>query len=190
MADRCLRGLEPGRLARFARSLGLSVASLAALGVGWSGDYLAWTFPMSDPATGKVVGIRLRRPDGRKFSVKGGREGLFLPVLAPSPGSLLAVAEGPTDTAALIDLGLPGAVGRPSCTGGVRHLVALAERRRPAALVIFADADGPGQDGAGRLAEVLAGSVPAVRVVTQPAKDVREWLRAGATPADVGRLLG
>jgi hypothetical protein len=68
LAARYRAALDPDRLTSFARSLGLLADSLAALGVGWSADHLAWSFPMTDPATGRVVGIRLRAPDGAKFA--------------------------------------------------------------------------------------------------------------------------
>jgi phage/plasmid primase-like uncharacterized protein len=112
------RSYNPNRLDRFAAELGVSMNSLLRLSVGWSEDHDAWTFPMRN-ANGKVVGIRLRRPDGRKVSVTGGHEGLFIPRGRDLyPGEPLLIAEGPTDTAALLDLNFM-AIGRPSCTGGV-----------------------------------------------------------------------
>ncbi len=136
-------------------------------------------------AHGQVVGIRLRRPDGSKLSVKGGREGLFLPEGIDAGGRLL-VCEGPTDTAAVLDFGFP-AVGRPSCTGGVRHVVDLVRRLAVPMVVIVADGDAPGRRGAENLASVLTAYCPAVRVIAPPAgiKDAREWKRRGATAADV-----
>ena len=108
-------------------ALGVSVESLRRLGVGWSAKHRAWAFPMSN-AAGDVLGIRLRLPGGKKLSVKGGKEGLVHsrrgPLRLPSGRLLLLIAEGPTDTAALLDLGF-SAVGRPSCTGGVKLLVEL-----------------------------------------------------------------
>jgi hypothetical protein len=190
LADRCRRSLPPDRLAAFARSLGVSADSLAALGVGWSGDHLAWTFPMTDPATGRVVGIRLRNPDGSKYAVKGGKDALFLSDAA-GPFDPLVIAEGPTDTAALLDLGFPGTVGRPSCIGGVKLLTAMIRARRPKGVVIVADADEPGRKGAEHLAGALAVYARGVRVITPPsgAKDVRAWARSGATRPDLEALI-
>src|SRR5262249_61220748 len=113
-AKACREAVDPGRLHQLALSLGLSVTSLSRFGVGWSAGHAAWTFPMVDH-TGTVLGMRLRLPDGRKLSVRGGKEGLFLPrdFAAQSP---VLIAEGPTDAAALLDLGFPAALGRPSCT--------------------------------------------------------------------------
>jgi hypothetical protein len=197
--------LTPGLLEQLAARLGLSERSLRRLRAGWAfdggrgcgildaGDAFrvsaagaVWSFPMLDPA-GRVLGVRLRHPDGRKSAVPGSREGLFLPdglLLRDGPRGRLLVAEGPTDCAALLDLGFD-AVGRPSCTGGVRHLTALCSARRPAEVVAVADVDphGAGQRGAESLATVLLAYCPAVRVFRPPApfKDAREWVLAGAT---------
>jgi len=83
----------PGALKYLATSLGLGNESLTSLRVGWSARDWAWTFPMRN-ATAEVTGIRLRLPNGRKLSVKGGKEGLFIPEGLQSGGRLL-VTEGP-----------------------------------------------------------------------------------------------
>jgi hypothetical protein len=195
-------GAPPGSeaLARLAAGLGVSAESLGRLGVGWSARHRAWTFPMVD-VDGHVLGIRLRCPGGKKLSVRGGREGLFIPSVTPEPsppaplphrgeGRLLLVCEGPTDTAALLDLGF-SAVGRPSCLGGVKLLVELVQRVKPADVVIVGDRDAPGQRGAESLAAVLVAYCPALRIIAPPAgiKDAREWRRRGATRADVQSLV-
>lgn len=101
---------------------------------------------------------------------------------------MLLIAEGATDTAALLDLAFE-AVGRPSCTGGAPMLVELVQCRRLRDVVIVADVDahGAGQRGAESLAVALASYCPSVRAIAAPngLKDVREWLRAGATHEDV-----
>ena len=191
LAEQFRAALDPGRLHQLAASLGLSEQSLQRLGVGWAADHGAWTFPMAH-ADGHVVGIRLRFPNGRKLAIKGSKEGLFLP---DPPGVCstprLLVCEGPTDTAALLDLGLEGVAGRPSCTGGIKQLVEVVRRRRAREVVIVADADEPGQRGAHYLATVLTVYSPAVRVIQPPpgVKDARDWLRAGGTAADVERAI-
>lgn len=179
LAESCRRRVDANALAGLARGLGVAADALTRLTVGWDGA--AWAFPMKD-AAGRVVGIRRRFPNGRKLSVKGGREGLFVPTDLPAAG-LLLICEGPTDCAALLSLGL-ACIGRPSCTGGVK-LVCETARGRDAAIV--ADGDAPGHRGAATLAGALRLYCPTVRVLTPPAgvKDAREWLRRGATPADV-----
>src|SRR5262245_36158249 len=182
--------VDPGRLHQLALSLGLTTESLLALGIGWFASHRAWTFPMRD-ACEQVLGIRLRYPDGRKLSVRGGREGLFLPRAGTPDGSALVICEGPTDTAALLDLGFLGAVGRPSCTGGIRLLVELQRHWRSKEVVIVADTDEPGQRGADNLASVLVAYASVVRVISPPAgaKDAREWLRSGATRQNVEQVI-
>jgi len=187
-ASRCQEAVDHAELACLVARLGVTRCSLRLLGVGWSPTHRAWTFPMVDAGRRKI-GVRLRLPDGRKLSVRGGHEGLFVPGVAPGSSDLW-VTEGPTDAAAALDLGLADVVGRPSCAGGVQIFVEFVGRRRPARVVIVADNDAGGQTGAARLAAQLALYVPDVRVVTPPPQhnDLRAWLRAGATRADVERV--
>ena len=184
LAADCRAAVRPKALDALAVALGVSVESLRRLGVGWTAKHRSWSFPMRS-AVGNMLGIRLRLSGGRKLSIKGGREGLFIPE-GIGAHDLLVVCEGPTDTAAMLDLGF-SAVGRPSCAGGVKLLVELVRTVKPSGVVIVADADAPGQRGAEGLAAVLLAYSPAVRIVTPPAgiKDAREWKRSGATAADV-----
>lgn len=174
----------PSAVARFADHLGVSVMSLERLGLGWDGRN--WSFPMSD-ATGIVRGIRLRTPLGRKFAVTGSKEGLFVPTGLGRCDPLL-VAEGPTDTAAALTLGYD-AVGRPSGGSGVRLVVEYVKRHRPPTAVVVADTDEVGLRGARDLANVLACYCREVRVIEPWAKDLRTWLQAGATAADVNAAI-
>jgi hypothetical protein len=176
-----------GRLPGLARELGVTVEALERLCTGWSGD--AWTFPMLDVA-GRILGVRLRLPSGRKLAVRGGREGLFYPLDLPTDltTDTMLVCEGPTDCAAALDLGAL-AVGRPSCTGGVRHIVELVQRRCPGRVVVMADDDGPGRRGAEALASTLLPYIRQVQVLTPPAKDLRAWMRTGATRAQFQGLI-
>lgn len=162
------------------------------MGVGWARQYDAWSFPMRD-VNGAVRGIRLRRPNGFKFAVVGSKEGLFLPELPEeSTDPLLLISEGATDAAALLDFGFRGVVGRPSCAGGSKLLVSLVRQRLNSKIVIVADSDKPGQDGANRLASILIAYTAVVKVVTPPhgIKDARAWLRSGATRIDVEQAIG
>lgn len=174
----------PGVMERFARSLGVSPMNLQRLGIGWTGR--CWAFPMIG-RDGNVCGIRIRTPSARKFSEKGGHEGLFVPQVLKGVDPLV-VCEGPTDTAALLDMDFD-AIGRPSCKGGVRLIADLVRRSPWKAHVIFADADGPGLDGALTLARVLAPLSPDVRVIVPSAEDARAWKSAGATRENVLALI-
>ena len=200
LAGECRAAMKPQALGRLAKSLGLAVGSLTRLGIGWSDKHRAWTFPMTD-AGGNVRGIRLRLPDGRKLAVRGGHEGLFIPADLDAGGQLL-ITEGPTDTAALLDLDFD-AIGRPSCTGGGKLLVDYVQKRQAAPhsnplpegegnqVVIMADSDGPGRRGAERLAAVLIAYCPLVRVIGPPdgVNDAREWKRQGATRQDIQAII-
>jgi len=209
-SDGVASGIDFGRLAlefraavkfdhieRLARSLGLSVHSLRALGIGWSAQHGAWSFPMAD-ADGAVRGIRLRLPNGRKLAIKGSKEGLFIPAQGRkgTEGTIfddhrLLICEGATDTAGLLDLGFTNAVGRPSCTGGINIVIGLVKRRKPNVAVIVADGDKPGQRGANDLASVLLAYVATLTVIAPPPgiKDVRQWLLAGGTKGDLEHTI-
>jgi hypothetical protein len=189
LAERFARDIGPGRLRAFAHGLGVTVESLRRLGVGWCRERLAWAFPMADDG-GRVLGVRLRAASGGgKFAVTGGHEGLFLPTgLDPNGVSLLAIAEGASDCAALLDLGFQ-AVGRSNATGGAALLARLIRRLGPAEVAIIADRDPErdGEKGALVLARRLVPYAPRVRVVMPPEgiKDARVWVRAGATYQEI-----
>ena len=141
-----LASTTPGAVAAFAASLGVSAPSLAAVGAAWAAPYAAWAFPMCD-GYGNVVGIRLRKERG-KFAVRGSRQGIFL-CAGVSAQRTLFVCEGPTDTAAALDLGL-FAAGRPNCCCGGLEMRTYARRHKCDRAVIIADNDKPGLDGARR----------------------------------------
>ena len=189
-AEEFRRAIDPLHLASFAHYLGLTVESLHCLRIGWADRWRAWSFPMIN-VCGHVLGIRLRRPDGRKFAVKGGREGLFLPSTVRGKAHPLLICEGPTDAAALLDMGFRTVVGRPSCTGGIKLLIEVVKWLHRPEVVIVADNDQPGQRGAAQLASVLMTAYATVRVILPPAgiKDVREWLRQGGTRQDLDKAI-
>ena len=172
----------PAQIKTLAGDLGVTMAALEALGAAWAAPREAWAFPMRD-GTGKVVGIRLRSAS-RKWAVAGSAEGLFYPAGDFAPGTAL-VCEGPTDCAAALSLGF-SAVGRPSCTGGVHQLRALFARAGIHRAIIIADNDTPGRTGATRMADAL--DLPH-KILALPAKDLRDFVRAGATAALLREML-
>lgn len=184
MAAECEAALGPLQRGLLAEQLGVNVESLNRLRVGWSDKHRAYTFPMLSQFGIHVEGIRLRSIDGRKWSVKGGRQGLFLPKFID--GRQLMICEGATDTAAMLDLGF-AAVGRPSCNGGGAMIVGLMELHETTDVVIVADNDGPGGLGATRLAGELVAHCRSVRTIYPPAgiKDARGWVQRGASRDDV-----
>lgn len=187
LANECHDAMPKAWRRRAAELLGLSVEPLERLAVGWSGEHRATTWPMRN-ASGDVIGIRLRCPKtGRKWAVMGSKAGLiFSPdLLRAERLRRLWIPEGPSDTAAMLSVGL-AAAGVPSA-GGKRDLAAnLCRSLRPAEAIVVADADGPGRDGAERLADELAVVCP-VRVLSpcDGANDPREWTCGGADAAAI-----
>lgn len=176
-----LAATAPEALAAFAATLGLSAPSLAAVGAAWAPPHAAWAFPMRD-GYGNVVGIRLRNERG-KFAVRGSRQGIFLAEV-PAQKTLF-VCEGPTDTAAAVELGL-FAAGRPNCCCGGLEVLAYARRHQCAKAVIVSDNDKPGLDGARKVGGEL--KLP-YAVYVPPVKDLREFVRLGGTRAMVENTL-
>lgn len=192
---------RPEALTDVAARLGVSADSLGRLGAAIvNSDQIRETgnpciydvgilaFSMRD-AAGDVVGIRLRSRNGRKWAIRGSRNGLFTPVTPPPSGRIL-VCEGPTDTAALLTLGYQ-AIGRPSCSGGRALIVDFVRRHRVRDVAIVADGDDPGRRGAADLATAIVAYVRAVRIINPPAgiKDARAWKAAGLTAADLDAAI-
>lgn len=183
---------RPEWLKRTAELLGLPVEPLQRLGVGWTVEHRATAWPMRDDA-GRVVGVRLRCPEtGRKWAARGSRAGLFYAagLLALERPERLFAVEGPTDAAALLSVGIE-AVGVPSAGGGADLLADLCRRLQAAEVAIVADGDGPGLEGAERLAAALLPVVPAVRVTMPPegVKDARAWVCGGADRAEIEAVI-
>jgi 5S rRNA maturation endonuclease (ribonuclease M5) len=122
-----------------------------------------------------MVGIRLRSANGDKWAVKGSHSGCFIPMARPD--NLVLVVEGPTDTAAGLDLGFY-TVGRPSCSGGGPQLKRLFQRLHTRRVAIIADNDEPGIRGAQTLCDVLP--IPST-IVVLPCKDLRQFKALGGT---------
>ena len=114
--------------------LGVSGASLDAIGVGWNAQERCWTFPERNHK-GMIVGVKRRFRDGKKLSVTGGSTGLTFSADWYEADGPVFVVEGGSDVAAGLSLGLC-VVGRPSNTGGIDYLEKLF-RSVPERLVII-----------------------------------------------------
>jgi len=187
MLRRFGRDTRTAEVERLATALGVSQKSLLRLGIVWAATHRAWGFPMSD-ALRETIGIRLRAENGRKWAIRGSRNGPFWPEDLTGSGPLL-VCEGPTDTAALLDLGYD-AIGRPSCTGAADLVIEVVQGLHVRDVVVVADADEQGIEGANRLAQALteAGCRPKTIQPLQ-GKDARAWVQAGATRAVVDAVI-
>ncbi len=185
-------GLEP-RAKVLGLQLGLSMSSLNRLLVGWLPQpYSAWTFPMWD-GRGRMIGIRLRSLNGQKWCVPGSFNGIFHPLRVANNGdTLLMICEGPTDCAALLDLGFD-AIGRPNNLGGVNQLTDFlrAGRRQ---VVIVADNDANNDStmvGAIKLAGAIQPLTTHVSILRTPSgyKDIRQWYNGGGTHEQLRSLI-
>jgi hypothetical protein len=158
---------SPQYVQRQAETLGVSEASLNALGCVYSQQFHAAAFPMRDGG-GNIIGLRLRNDAGKKWAVKGSRSGIFLPDIPPQ--EIAFVTEGPTDTAAAISLGLY-AIGRPSNSTGGSFIREAIGRAGIDQVVIVCDNDKAGVLGANRVAGRIG---QAVKMWTPPGKDLRK----------------
>jgi 5S rRNA maturation endonuclease (ribonuclease M5) len=177
---RCFAACTRDMADSLAKELGLRDGlTLSLMGLGWHPELESWVFPMYCENLDKVVGLRTRDAEGNKRAVRGSSQGLF-----GFPGVLdyrnksepLLVCEGPTDTAAALEMGF-NAIGRPSCSGAAHMIRTLANER---SIVIVSDADEPGRRGADDLAAKLRRIASSVKIVKPPAKDIREWYAGGA----------
>lgn len=193
----------------YVKSLGLSPGCIEQFAVGFTGK--AYTVPMRDEM-GNIIGIHLRYPEGKKLSVKGGHNGLFIPSImlyAGQPirpltrelGEPLVLVEGWTDAAAILGEGF-AVIGRPSNSGAVEMLTKIVRGHH---VVILGDADGryetsrrtgraqwrePGTEGPKSLVRALVPLNKSVRLVTPGSfKDAREWIQSGAKREDILTLF-
>lgn len=198
------------KLEKLASSLGLSTHSLKMLDIGWDWKTACWTFPMRDGKK-RIVGFRTRDDEGNKRCIVGSSIGLFIPGNYDNPfirnsprgtdgQTLVLTTEGPTDAAAAMDMGFL-TIGRPDCRNGGEMLAQLLADDPNQNIIIIADhdetkwsrdADGlkhlpmwPGIEGALHLAKVILDTCHTLRIIEPAAKDIRDWLRSGATHKDV-----
>lgn len=166
------RNTPGGFIQDAAQSLRVGVRALECIGCAAYGTHGTAAFPMMNAAR-IIIGVRLRSSDGRKWAIRGSRQGLFIPSIE-SIDERLVVCEGPTDTAAMLTAGY-SAIGRPSCRGCEKEIAEFCRRRD---VVILSDADDPGRDGSISLAKAIWRACKTLRVAEPTgAKDARDWIR-------------
>jgi len=212
LMEKCAVALSPTGRAELAADLGVSLASLDAVPIGWadaktlremgaSGE--GWPEHYPDGAycffersgDGRLVGAGLRAVDGRKGSPsgkRGSKRGLIVPTtlgILPDP---ILVVEGASDVLAALTLGI-AAVGRPSCNAGADDLARLLKGRTVLVVGehdVKPDGRWPGRDGAESIALRLASTWRFKVAWTLPAnaKDIRaglqERITGGLDPSD------
>ena len=188
LAKRFFTEMSRERREGLAKRLIVHPRSLVRLRVGYSEQHQATTWPMVDSG-GRCVGLRMRGHDGNKWSYRGGKAGLFVPDGIHSRMPKLHIAEGPTDAAALMTIGIP-AIGRPSCTGAMPATVNFVRRIEAKDIVLVADNDEAGRAGAEILARLLVTVADVVRIITpgKPGEDCRAFVAAGGRRADIDEM--
>ncbi|WP_039963161.1 primase-helicase zinc-binding domain-containing protein [Rhodopirellula europaea] len=171
---------------RFSNKLGLPVLCLKKMGVGWSVKRNAMIWPMQN-SKGDVVGVRMRSlTTNKKWSLKGGKSGIFVPIDLPEHLERLFIVEGATDAAALVSLRLP-VFGRASASGSRKTEVNKIRGMKVQECVVVADSDQAGISSADQLVKRLVRHCQRVRRLVPPDgfKDAREWIQSGALASDV-----
>ena len=188
----------PSQISKLSADLGVSCWSLNAIRASWSPRFNAWAFPMYDGSLPSAcIGIRLRAENGFKWAVAGSRGGIFIPNDNVPIQPICFLPEGPTNTAALLSIGLY-AIGRPNCGSGWEILKQALVARKIYKAVIIGDNDEmkdfngrrgrPGIEGAERLKKELnINSV--IWIPPTPCKDVRDFVQRGGTKQLVESLI-
>jgi len=177
-----------------AEELRLPAPALDSLSIGWwqdrrwwnpetqkeEGEPGCWTFPEHD-SQGRIIGVGLRWPGGRKGQMAGSRRGLILPDGWRDLADPMLVAEGPSDVLAGRVVGL-NVIGRPSNSGGA-ELLAQACRDRQVILLGENDQKSngcwPGREGAEAVARKLEAAWARPAPMAFPPtgiKDLRAWI--------------
>ena len=179
-----------------ARRLGVSVASVQAIGTGLREDVekdefgcpartgrWAWTTPERNGEE-QIIGLQRRYFDESlsKKRVYGSISGLTIPAgWKEHPGPVYLV-EGDSDVMAMFSIG-KCAIGRPSNSGGLHHLAQLLEYDRRKIIVMGERDERPGawpgdpRPFARKLEDEIGTTVIA-KLPPAPFKDVREWINA------------
>lgn len=180
-----------------AEQLGVTVASVERLGVGFYPLENAWVWSETDDQ-GRVIGLLKRYHNGKKVMVKGSERGLIYQYPLPKTNKPILVVEGASDVLAAMDMGYVG-VGRPSADGGGKFLSALLKGHD--VIIVGENDDGAGVRGMEKMFQVLKSSCKSVRKVLPPAgkKDLRSWHPSGgefeqwvsqyADTADTNRVI-
>ena len=136
-------------------------------------DAQAVYFPMYGPDGQQCSAFQLTADGGKGLYAPGKPVGLFLPGRTPQPGETWLEVEGVKDASALSTLGHLAA-GLPSN----RLPEKFAGMFQDVAVIVMADGDKPGRDGAQTTAELLDGIAASVKVCSFPdGMDARDVIK-------------
>jgi hypothetical protein len=189
----CVAGLNDDRVSRIATWRGLSLPCVNWLrGQGLIGLHRgSVAFPVIE-AGGKVIGAHIRLKDGSwRYDPNGNPVSAFI-LGNPAAAETVAVFESQWDLLAAADLmglhrGLPGWA-FVATRGASNAKLAGNLLRQGAALYAFPQNDPPGRKWADELVAAIGRPVRMV-ATPEPHKDVNDWMRAGATLADLGNAI-
>jgi hypothetical protein len=134
---------------------------------------------------GKTTGIQRRQKNIKRF-MKWSDMGVFLPsAFLQYKAKTLAVCEGWTDTIAAYEYGFGSALGKMNCYVGDDLALYYAKRLGCERVVVFADNDGVGLDGANATAELLREQGFRVIVIKTKYEDLRKCKQTGMTINEV-----
>ncbi len=136
-------------------------------------DGQAVYFPMYGPDAQPCSGFQLTADGGKGIYAPGKPTGLFLPGRPPVRGETCLIVEGVKDASALSSLG-HFAIGLPSNRMGEK----FATMFQDVDVIVMADGDKPGRDGAQTTAELLDGIAASVKVCSFPnGMDARDVIK-------------
>lgn len=139
-------------------------------------EHRHWAFAMLSSA-GDIIGIKIRKRDGKKLAVQGSRLGVIRSRGFSAAAPTLVVTEGESDMLVAAEWGL-NAVARPgsmSCTETIKRMSVGK------AVVLICDRDDAGKAGAAHLAEKIQTTARSCVTVWPPYKDLREWCQKGGS---------
>ena len=167
------QNLDKDFLTRFANKLNVAPIVLYHLGVGYD-KKSQFYFPMFN-ADFKMIGLKIRAFNGKRWCVPGSRLGVYIPDDFNSSEEVY-ICEGESDTAAMLNLGY-NAIGKASATSCRNILKELLNCCPIITIVSDYDNHGLGYKESCKLAKLFDSHVNIV--LNRNYKDIRAWIDSG-----------
>lgn len=178
--------MTDGKWRDFAKFLNQPIDTLKRMFIGWSREHNAITWSLVDEFS-RVVEIRLT-PLSREeeWSIGSGVNGMLVPTGTTAPIKRLFLAQGPTDTAALLSRGY-SVIGRSSDSADTDFECYVVRTLIPSECVIVTARGEAALESAQRRADDLTSYCRNVRILVLPQgfDTASAWLQSGITAADV-----